>query len=371
MDRHAENSQGVVIILFKHLSPYDRSVIKELRNRGIRSRKKKNRSGYVALWKEQDSIEEKQVDALALVLRTPGCTWSNRGNCSMCGYFVDSGDAGPVIEQFENAMIKKGKESMLKIYTSGSFLDTNEISAYDQKWLLDHAYDMFDRVLIESRPEYIQEKHLEKLGYDNLEIAMGLESANDEVLIHSINKGFRFSDYETAAQTLVSLRIPLRTYLILKPPFMTEAGSIRDAMSSIRAVEQYSETVSVNPMNIQRFTFVDHLFRRGQYRPPYIWSLLKVLATETSSRWISSPSGGGSSRGVSNCGTCDKPILERIKYFSHTGDRSMLEYDCDCKGLWEDALILEDAVQRPLVMERDKITRKQRVDFSEPFINNM
>ncbi|MCK4615023.1 MAG: archaeosine biosynthesis radical SAM protein RaSEA, partial [Thermoplasmata archaeon] len=211
------------------------------------------------------------------------------------------------------------------------------------------AASVFDRVLIESRPEFVKEEILRELNKNmNLEVAIGLESASDEVLMHSVNKGFRFADYERAAKVLNSLRIPLRTYLLLKPPFMSEAWAIRDAVASIRAAEKYSETISINPLNIQSFTLVEHLYRKGDYHPPFLWSLLEVLKTESRARLISAPSGGGTRRGVHNCGRCDASILKRVKEFSLTQDKALLEYECDCKEEWKDLLVLEDAVQASL-----------------------
>jgi len=339
-------------MLFRHLTPEDKALIQSLRSRGFGTHRQ--RKGYAALWRERDVIHEEIVDALALVLRTPGCRWSKTGNCSMCGYFVDSGQNTPPLKQMESALKGRRNERMLKIYTSGSFLDTGEVPAEVQEKIIAMASSYFDRILIESRPEFVTEETLiplrERAGNTGLEVAVGLESADDEVLLHSINKGFRFRDFVRAAEVLRSLRIPLRTYLLLKPLFMSEAGAVRDAISSIRAAEPYSETISINPMNIQNFTLVEHYYRKGEYRPPYLWSVLEVLKTESCARLISSPSGGGTRRGAHNCGRCDAAILKRIEDFSLTGDRSLLEYECECREEWKDILYLEDAVQSSLRM---------------------
>ena len=42
-------------------------------------------------------------------------------------------------------------------------------------------------------------------------------------------------------------------------------------------VAQYSDEVSVNPMNIQKNTIVDRLFRNKEYRPPWLWSLVEMI----------------------------------------------------------------------------------------------
>jgi len=325
-----------------------------LRERGayFSSSRKSPSKGYTALWSEEDLVNGRRVRALSVVLRTKGCSWGKKANCSMCGYFVDSGEMMPIMEQFEKALSKRKNETMIKIYNSGSFLDPSEISLATQKRILQRGGEIFDRILIESRPEFINSQLLEdhrKMA--DLEVAIGLESSNDDVLLNSINKGFRFADYRKAAEILNHLEIPLRSYLLLKPPFISEGNAIDDAVSSIRAVEEFSSTISVNPMNIQNFTLVEQLFRKGEYKPPFLWSLLRVLKTQSSARLMSSPSGGGTKRGIHNCGNCDQAILENLREFSLSQDRSLLEYDCTCKEEWEDILVLEDTVQCSLRMD--------------------
>jgi len=335
----------VISLLFSRLTEEDRIRILELRTRGFSSYRKRKGSQYAALWFEDDFIGKEKVRAMSVVLRTGGCSWSMKSNCSMCGYFVDSDEISSVVHQVEEALHNQGNELMIKLYTSGSFLDPQEISPTEQQKIIGILSERYDHVLIESRPEFINRTLLEDYRSTiSMEVAVGLESATDEVLLHSINKGFTYHDYLESAEVLHSLDIPLRTYLLLKPPFMTEGAAIRDTKESIRAVEELSATISINPMNVQRNTLVEDMFRKGGYNPPYLWSLLEVLKTGSSSRLISSPSGGGTPRGIHNCGRCDKEILKKIGHFSTTQDPGDLAHSCECRGEWEDLLLLEDTV---------------------------
>jgi len=342
----------VITVLYHHLTPEERGLILELRKRGTFSsaaNRDRSRDRAVPVWSEEDLVDGKVVKTISTVLRTTGCSWGLKSNCSMCGYFTDSRNSVDILEQFRSVIDRTEDQGFLKIYTSGSFLDPVEVPPDIQKEVLEMAAERFDRVLIESRPEFILPDRLRILqDIVDLEIAIGLESANDEVLVHSLNKGFAYSDFRKAAEVLIKHEIPLRTYLILKPPFMTEGDAIRDGVASIRAVEDVSACISVNPMNIQRFTLVEHLFNRGAYHPPSIWSLIEVLRTETATRLMSSPSGGGTRRGVHNCGKCDKPLLEKIRTFSLSQKNSDLDHQCACRAEWEDRVLLEDAIQVPL-----------------------
>ena len=65
-----------------------------------------------------------------MILRTVGCRWNR---CTMCGYAGEGAPASAddLIIQFESAMEKCSPEvSVVKIYTSGSFLDSEEISSW-------------------------------------------------------------------------------------------------------------------------------------------------------------------------------------------------------------------------------------------------
>ena len=121
-------------------------------------------------------------------------------------------------------------------------------------------------------------------------------------------------------------------------------------MESARFADPFSDEISINPLNVQHATVVERLWKRGEFRSPWIWSLIEVmkrLSGTVNSRIMSSPSGGGSQRGVHNCGECDRAVLDAIESFSFTQDiRDLdvtckctdpkdLEVQCECKSTWE------------------------------------
>ena len=110
-----------------------------------------------------------------------------------------------------------------------------------------------------------------------------------------------------------------------------------DMVRSVRELIQHfpEQTISINPMNIQKRTVVERLFQRGLYRPPWLWSLVKVIMDVEEDvmdtvKLMSSPTGGGKVRGVHNCGKCDLMVLESIKRFSLTQDFSHIMPPLDC-----------------------------------------
>ncbi len=267
----------------------------------------------------------------------------------MCGYNLESkGDvtSDDIVRQFEDASRELGEVRMLKVYTSGSFLDECEVPGGPLEHILAHCADRDIRLLFESRPEFvIDSKIRDVLGrHDDIEVALGLESANDLVLTHSINKGFLTKDYDLAAEVLTKNHVPVRTYVLLKPPFLTESEAIADSVRTIDHASKVSETISLNPVNVQKGTLVEKMWRSWSYRPPWLWSVLEVLraGSAKAKRLVCEPTAGGKERGAHNCGKCDETILSSIKAFSESQDPSRLGWpECSCREIWSGAKEIE------------------------------
>jgi hypothetical protein len=48
--------------------------------------------------------------------------------------------------------------------------------------------------------------------------------------------------------------------------------------TSIREAAVYADIISMNPCTVQRNTELEYYWKCGAYRPPYLWSVLSVLA---------------------------------------------------------------------------------------------
>jgi radical SAM enzyme (TIGR01210 family) len=310
--------------------------------------RKRDAKKPVAVWSEKELIDNQIVDALVIVLRSKGCFWSRNSGCLMCGYDNDclsSVTPEDLVSQFEHAMGQHTNQPYMKIYTSGSFFDPEEIEVDTQKRILKIAGQKASRILVESRPEFVTVENLDTANdlVDKLEVAIGLETADDDIRTRCVNKGFLFSDYQKACDILLKNNASIRTYLLLKPPYLTEGESISDVKKSVERVGEMSRTISVNPVNVQRGTIVEKLWKRNYYRPPWLWSLVEVLRTPSKIRIISVPSGGDSKRGAHNCGKCDKGVLNAIREFSLLGEADIFnDLDCGCREQWLDTLDLED-----------------------------
>jgi archaeosine synthase beta-subunit len=315
--------------------------------------KKQDPRQPVAHWSEKDLLQGKVVDAYVLILRTRGCSWALSSGCTMCGYFNDSMLAdvseGDLLTQFEKAMTSFKDEKIVKIFTSGSFLDPHEIPTTVQQKILSSLAGRTEKISVESRPEYVTEKTLESVKKNVsstcFEVGIGLETSNDLVREKAINKGFTFQDYKKAAELLKKQKMSVKTYVLLKPPFLTEKEALHDCLGTIRDTAPFSDIVSLNPTNVQHHTVVEYLWKREQYRPAWLWSVVEVLRQSknlTDAVVKCDPVGGGSIRGAHNCNVCDHTVLSAIEQFSLSQKPDVFEgLSCGCKETWMDQLDLE------------------------------
>ncbi|MCK4651807.1 MAG: archaeosine biosynthesis radical SAM protein RaSEA [Methanosarcinales archaeon] len=310
-----------------------------------------------AVWTSRDRLTDGVIGSLTMILRTYGCSRCRDGQgCTMCGFIRDSAPTPPspedLVAQFEAAMARRPEgRFMVKIFTSGSFLDAAEMppaAGLEILRRLDDAPDVI-KVLLETRPEFVTSEVMadcRQTIHKKLEVAIGVETSNDRIRLDCINKGFLFEDFVRASRIAHQHNSTVKAYLLLKPPFLSEGVAIRDIVKSVRDVSPYAETVSINLCNVQKGTFVEKLLRRGDYRPPWLWSATSVLRqakTENPDLIITSdPVGAGSRYGPHNCGRCDSDVANAINRFSISQDTRDLRVMCDCKELWQKAVELED-----------------------------
>ncbi|NPA47749.1 MAG: archaeosine biosynthesis radical SAM protein RaSEA [Thermococci archaeon] len=307
-------------------------------------------------WTAEDNVAGKPGRALFVILPTIGCYRYRIGKaCYMCAYPT----AAParkwsqkeLLEYLQKALqTAAGYERVaVRIFTSGSFLDDSELRPETRREMfrLISRMENVREIVVESRSELVRYEAVRELaeiaGDRHFEVAIGLETANDDVADVAINKGNTFADFVRAADTVHSAGAYVKTYLLLKPAFMSEMNAIEDVKASIIKAEPYTDTFSINPTNVQRGTLYERLWEKREYRPPWLWSVVEVLrwAKEEldGKRVLCDPVGAGSKRGPHNVGgEEDRAIGRAIKAFSTTQDVDHLRIEDDGKGsrrVWE------------------------------------
>jgi radical SAM enzyme (TIGR01210 family) len=316
------------------------------------------------VWLDEDNTPEGVYDSLTIILNTGGCRWARAGGCTMCGYVAESVEGGSVshedlMAQVETCLDHEDEHAgepagQVKIYTSGSFLDEREVGAETRRAIAETFADR-DRIVVESLPDFIGAEKVADFTDHGLatDVAVGLETATDRVRHDCVNKYFDFAEFERAAADAADAGAGVKAYLLMKPPFLSEAEAVADMKSSIRRCADVGgcHTVSMNPCNVQRHTMVEDLFHADGYRPPWLWSVCKVLedTADEDALIVSDPVGHGSDRGPHNCGECDDRVQRAIKDFDLRQDSSVFEQvSCPCERTWEEVMDRERSYSMPL-----------------------
>ncbi len=334
--------------------------------RDIRAENDESHDPYepTRVWIDEDNTPDGVYQSLTIILNTGGCRWARAGGCTMCGYVAESVEGGSVshealMEQIQTCLDHEAEEAdgesgLVKIYTSGSFLDEREVGAETRQAIAETFGDR-DRIVVESLPDFVDAEKVEEFAEQGLEtdVAVGLETATDRVRHDCVNKYFDFADFEDACAEAIAGGGGVKAYLLMKPPFLSESAALADMQSSVRrcAAVEGCHTVSMNPCNVQRYTMVDELFYEGGYRPPWLWSVAEVLrtTTDTDAIVVSDPVGHGSDRGAHNCGECDDRVQRAIKDFDLRQEPAVFEQvDCECERTWDLVLAEEASYNMPL-----------------------
>ncbi len=315
----------------------------------------------LACWKGEERYEGEVLPSLTIILKTGGC---RHNRCRMCSYRHERYSSGVALEKLLLSQLEwvvhhhpLSEVAIVKLYTSGSFFDPDEVPAA----VVEEAARLFSGKLViaETRPEFVDPARIEAFIAEidsgeyptPLYVAIGLETSNDRIREKSIDKGFSWLDFRHAVECARKGGAGVKAYLLHKPPFLTEKEALLDMEQSIRDCAGLADILSMNPCTVQRYTELEYYWKRGAYRPPYLWSVLAALLSAPVPVHCD-PVGGGRARGPHNCGRCDYGIVSALREYNLTEDSQLLveafATECACREEWESVLSLEKPFCMPL-----------------------
>lgn len=293
-----------------------------------------------------------------IYLISNGCEWAlkSAGGCTMCGHLVKQArkegmiSNRDIIHQFKREFkkIQFKKIPLLNLYNNGSFLNQRELPLSTRREILKIIGKNPDirMLVLETRPEFVKEEEIKEikglLPGKHVEIAMGLELKDDRYRRVCLNKGFGIKSYNAAAD-IITRHLHLRTYVFLKPPFLSEKESIKHAVRTIEhAFKQGSTTVSLESCTVQDHTLVEYLYRHRLYKTPWLWSIIEVVKqVKHPGKLIIGlfqfyPTPG---HVPFNCKKCSSTVLESLREYNRTLDRESFNgLNCQCKKKWKEIL---------------------------------
>lgn len=217
------------------------------------------------------------VDVATVFLTGSECPW----HCTMCDLWKNTLDGstptGAIPKQIEHALARLPSARQIKLYNSGNFFDARAVPA-DDRPAIARIVSRFERVIVENHPKLCGEacsRFRDACGTE-LEVATGLETIHPDVLPR-LNKGMTLDDFARAVDFLLANGIFVRAFILLRPPFLSEPEGIEWAIRSL----EYAFSLGVGCCSIIPTRggngLMEQLAATGQYAPPSIRSLERVL----------------------------------------------------------------------------------------------
>ena len=232
---------------------------------------------YAWLVEKERTITGEIEDYAIIFLTNRECPF----HCLMCDLWRNTTDKtvpeGAIPDQIEWVLDQLPDVKHLKLYNSGSFFDVRAIPRGDYERIAS-LVSSFKTVIVESHPHFINKRCLQfrDMLKPDLQIALGLETANPEVLMR-LNKKMTLNDFKSSVSFLTINRIPTRAFILLKPPFISEEEGVYQAERSVDfAFDAGVECCTIIPVRAGNGA-MDHLLEKGYFTPPDIGSLEKVL----------------------------------------------------------------------------------------------
>lgn len=300
-------------------------------------------------------VERNGIKRWVLMLPGAGCEyWKKTGGCRMCGFnnATKKYSRGLLYPNFifrslyylaEGEVISQSPQE-LSVFNGGSFWNDNEIPAEFQNYLYGKVAEnnSLNNLMIESRCEYITgqkvKNALRLLNGKRLKVGIGLESQDDFIRNMLIHKGLSKKAFEDKVKMLRAAGVDVLSYVFLKPLGLNEKEALKEVLRSI----EYALLVGVTEIElssafVQEGTTMAAAFHKGNFRPPYLWSILEIIQEIIKNNWPVSIGGFEDEPAPTaipaNCPDCSPQIYQAIEQFRQTRKLGSIP-DCYCKDDW-------------------------------------
>lgn len=215
-----------------------------------------------------------------MLIRGRQCAW----RCVHCDLWkhtqADGENGNDVAEQILGPLRKgAGSGRWVKIYNAGSLFDRAAVpsSVVAQAAPLLRG---FEKVIVESHPAFVGDavwRFRDAIGPARLQIAMGLETAHPQALL-ALNKGFSVEEFGVAAERLRVNGVELRSFLLVRPPFLDRQTGLNWVKRSIDF--SFNVGAAVVSLILTRLGngALDALEKSGLFAPPRLAELEDSLA---------------------------------------------------------------------------------------------
>ncbi len=293
-----------------------------LERRGPRNRLDPRRPYAFLVESEPGPSGGPAVDVATVFLTNRECPW----RCVMCDLWRNTLEEtvppGAIAEQIRHALERMPnlvpERSELKLYNAGSFFDPRAIPTSEYAEVARLA-SPFRRTIVECHPSAAGRRVVEfrDLLGKPLEVAMGLETVHP-VVLERLNKRMTLDAFRRAAEFLAERGVALRVFILVRPPWLSEAEGLEWAKRSLDFAFECGAAVCALIPTRGGNGAMEALAAAGEYAPPSLASL--EAATEY-----------GLSRGagrvfadlwavdaIPSCPSCAEARIERLRVMNAT-----------------------------------------------------
>lgn len=235
---------------------------------------------YAFLLEAETGPDGAAVEVATVFLTNRECPW----RCLMCDLWKNTLEQtvpeGAIAAQLRYAMDRLAPASgrrHLKLYNAGSFFDPRAIPPAEYAAVA-RLSSPFERVIVECHPALVGTRCREfrDLLRGPLEIAMGLETVHPQVL-ERLNKQMTLEQFRRAAEFLANEGIDLRVFILVRPPWLSQAEGVEWAKRSLDFAFACGASVcSLIPTRAGNGA-MEALAAAGEFEPPSLHSLEEAL----------------------------------------------------------------------------------------------
>ena len=237
------------------------------------------RRPYAYLVEDERAEDGAVVPVATVFLTNRECPW----RCLMCDLWrntlTERVPPGAIPEQIDHALAHLPPARQIKLYNSGSFFDSQAIPVEDYEAIALRVAG-FERVVVESHPALVGPRCVQLrdlLHPTRLEVAMGLETVHPEAGPR-LNKRMTLDQFARAADFLQNLGVALRTFILVKPPFLNEEEALEWAVRSLDfAFDRGATVAALIPTRFGNGA-MEALGEQGHFAPPALATLEAALA---------------------------------------------------------------------------------------------
>ena len=228
---------------------------------------------YAALWEEEFGETGGLVPTTTVFLTNRECPY----RCLMCDLWQNTLDTrvpvGAIPAQIAHARERLPAARQIKLYNAGSFFDLQAIPPEDYPEIALQV-SAYERVIVECHPALVGERCLRfrDLLAGRLEVAIGLETVHPTAL-ERLNKRFTVDGFRHSADFLARHDIALRVFLLVRPPFLSEAEGVEWAMRSLDVAFAAGASVCCLIPTRGGNGAMEALAATGDYAPPSLRSV--------------------------------------------------------------------------------------------------